>query len=106
MATKSKPQDRLRTSQDIPGISESVSGQTREEITGQLRALLDSIDIAERKWFGKATGKAPEEDKFLAIGAKLPPELVLKFKSLPGRYAHHLERAVKLYLMVLMSEER
>ena len=69
----------------------------------QLRALLAEIPLEERKWFGKATGKAPEEEKFLQIGAKLPPDLVLQFRSLPGRYAHHLERALKLYLMVLMS---
>ncbi len=95
-----------RSSKEYLGISQGSPKQTREEIIGQLRALLSEIDIEERKWFGKATGKAPEEDKFLAIGAKLPPDLVLKFKSLPGRYAHHLEKALKLYLMVLASAEK
>ncbi|MGB6068026.1 MAG: hypothetical protein WBG50_24735 [Desulfomonilaceae bacterium] len=52
------------------------------------------------------SGKAPVEEKFLSIGAKLPPELVLEFKRLPGRYAHHLKKALKLYLMVLSSAER
>ncbi len=101
-----KPEGRPRTSQDIPDMSQDDLGITREEIMAQLRALLADITVEERKWFGKATGKAPEEDKFLPIGAKLPPELVLQFKNLPGRYAHHLERALKLYLMVLMSAER
>ena len=87
-------------------MSQDDSGLSREEVMAQLRALLAEIPVEERKWFGKATGKAPEEDKFLQIGAKLPPELVMEFKSLPGRYAHHLERAMKLYLMVLSSAER
>lgn len=99
-------QDRPRTSQDIPGRSQDDSRLSREDIKAQLRTLLDEIDIQERIWRGKATGKAPEEEKFQQIGAKLPPELVMQFKSLPGRYAHHLERALKLYLMVLMSAER
>lgn len=102
---RSKSQGRPRTPKDSPGMSQTSSGISREEIMAQLRALLAEITVEERKWFGKATGKAPEEDKFLQIGAKLPPELVMEFKSLPGRYAHHLERALKLYLMVLMSTE-
>jgi hypothetical protein len=101
-----KPQDRPRTSRDMPGMSQADFGITREEIMAQLRALLAEITVEERKWFGKATGKAPEEDKFLPIGAKLPPDLVLEFRDLPGRYAHHLERALKLYLMVLRSADR
>ncbi len=103
---RSKPQDRPRTTQDIPGSPQPDLGLTRDEIMAQMRALLAEIPVEERKWFGKATGKAPEEDKFLPIGAKLPPDLVLEIKNLPGRIAHHLERAMKLYLMVLMSAER
>ena len=103
---KRKPQDRPRTSRDIPGMSQDDVRLTGEEIMAQMRALLAEIPVEERKWFGKATGKAPEEDKFLPIGAKLPPDLVLEIKNLPGRIAHHLERALKLYLMVLMSAER
>jgi hypothetical protein len=101
-----RTQDNPRTPKDIPDMSQADSGTTREEIMAQLRALLAEIPVEERKWFGKATGKAPEEDKFLQIGAKLPPEVVLEIRSLPGRIAHHLERALKLYLMVLMSAER
>ena len=100
-----RTQDRPRTSGDVPGMSEDDFGLSRADVVAQLRALLAEIDIDERKWFGKATGKAPEEEKFLQIGAKLPPELVLEIKSLPGRIAHHLEKALKLYLMVLMSAE-
>lgn len=100
---RKQPQDRPRTPKDIPGMSQADSGITKDEVMAQLRALLAEIPLEERKWFGKATGKAPEEEKFLQIGAKLPPDLVLQFRSLPGRYAHHLERALKLYLMVLMS---
>jgi hypothetical protein len=103
---RKQPKDRPRTSKDTPGTSQADFGLSREEIMAQLRALLAEITVEERKWFGKATGKAPEEDKFLQIGAKLPPELVLEFKNLPGRYAHHLERALKLYLMVLGSADR
>ncbi len=103
---KRKPQDRPRTSQDIPTMSESDLGLTKEEIMAHMRELLAGIDIEERKWWGKATGKAPYEEKFEQIGARLPPELVSEIKSLPGRHAHHLERALKLYLMVLMSAER
>lgn len=87
-------------------MSQASSGLTKEEVMAELRGLLASISVEERKWFGKATGKAPEEEKFLQIGAKLPPDLVLEFKSLPGRYAHHLERALKLYLMILRSGVR
>lgn len=101
-----KPQDRPRTSQDTLGMSHADFGITREEIMAQLRALLAEITVEERKWFGKATGKAPEEEKFLQIGAKLPPDLVMQFKNLPGRYAHHIEKALKLYLMILGSSER
>lgn len=103
MTDDSKSQGKPRTSKNTPSMSQNDSGLSREDLMAQLRALLAEITVEERKWFGKATGKAPEEEKFLAIGAKLPPELVLKFKSLPGRYAHHLERALKLYLMVLRS---
>ncbi len=103
---KRKPQDRRRTSQDIPSMSESDLGLTREEIMAQMRELLAGIDIEERKWWGKATGKAPDEEKFEQIGARLPPDLVLEIKRLPGRIAHHIERALKLYLMVLMSAKR
>lgn len=87
-------------------MSTSDRGITKEEIMAQLRALLAEITVEERQWFGKATGKAPEEEKFLPIGAKLPPGLVWQVKNLPGRHAHHLERALKLYLMVLMSAEK
>ncbi len=103
---RSKSQDRPRTSQDIPGMSQADFGITSEEIMAQLRAMLAETTIEERKWFGKATGKAPEEEKFLQIGAKLPPDLVMQFKNLPGRYAHHIEKALKLYLMILGSSER
>jgi len=104
--TKRKPQGRPSISKDIPGRSQDAFRLSREDVMAQLRGLLAEIPVEERKWFGKATGKAPEEAKFLQIGAKLPPDLVLEFKSLPGRYAHHLERALKLYLMILMSAER
>ncbi len=103
---KRKLQDRPRTSWDVPGMSQSDVKLTRDECMAQLRALLAEIDIQERKWWGKATGKAPEGEKLEPIGAKLPPELVLDIKSLGGRIAHHLERALKLYLMVLRSTER
>ncbi len=95
-----------RMSKDIPGMPQSDFGLTREEIMAQMRALLAGIDIEERKWWGKATGKAPEGEKLEPIGAKLPPDLVLEIRSLPGRIAHHLERALKLYLMILKSTER
>lgn len=87
-------------------MSQDTFRLSREDVMSQLRALLAEIPIEERKWFGKATGKAPEEEKFLQIGAKLPPDLVMEFKSLPARYAHHLEWALKLYLMILRSAER
>jgi len=103
---KKKPKDRPSTSQDIPGMSQDDARLSEDEFVAQMRALLAGIDIEERKWWGKATGKAPDEEKFEQIGAKLPPDLVLEIKSLPGRHAHHLERALKLYLMVLRSAER
>jgi len=104
--TTRQPQERPSITGNILRKPEAASGVPREQIMAQLRSLLAEISVEERKWFGKATGKAPEEDKFLPIGAKLPPHLVLKFKSLTGRYAHHMERALKLYLMVLESAER
>ena len=99
-------QVKRRMAREIPGMPQADFGITREEIMAQLRALLAEIDIQERKWWGKATGKAPEGEKLEPIGAKLPPDLVLEIKNLPGRMAHHLERALKLYLMVLRSAKR
>jgi hypothetical protein len=103
---KRKPQDRPRTSQDIPGRSQVDSGLSREEVVSQLRAVLARIDIDERKWWGKATGKAPKGEKLEPIGGKISPEVVAQVKNLGGRISHHLEKALKLYLMVLMSAER
>lgn len=101
-----RPQGRPRTSQDIPGMSQVVFGIAEEEIMTQLRKMLAEIDIDERKWWGKATGKAPEGEKMEPIGGKISPEVAAQVKSLEGRISHHLEKALKLYLMVLMSAER
>ena len=103
---KRKPQDRPRTSQDIPGKSQDDSGLSKEDVMAQLRALLAEIDIDDRKWWGKATGKAPKGEKLEPIGGKISPEVVAQVKNLGGRISHHLERALKLYLMVLRSSER
>ena len=103
---KRKPQDRPRTSQDIPGRSQDDSGLSREDVESQLRAVLARIDIDERKWWGKATGKAPKGEKLEPIGGKISPEVVAQVKNLGGRISHHLEKALKLYLMILGASER
>jgi hypothetical protein len=103
---KRKPQDRPRTSQDISGRSQDDSGLSREKVVSQLRALLAEIDIDDRKWWGKATGKAPKGEKLEPIGGKISPEVVAQVKNLGGRISHHLEKALKLYLMILGASER
>ncbi len=106
MTKDRKPQDGPRTSQDIPSMSQEDFGLSKEDIFAQLRTMLAEIDIDERKWWGKATGKAPRGEKLEPIGGKISPEVVAQVKNLGGRISHHLERALKLYLMVLRSSER
>ncbi len=101
-----RTQDNPRTSQNIPSMSQDASGLSREEVVSQLRAVLSRIDIDERKWWGKATGKAPKGEKLEPIGGKISPEVAAQVKNLGGRISHHLERALKLYLMVLGASER
>lgn len=98
--------DRPRTSQDIPGKSQDDSGLSKEDVFAQLRAMLAEIDIDERKWWGKATGKAPAGEKLEPIGGKISPEVAAQVKNLGGRISHHLEKALKLYLMILGASER
>jgi hypothetical protein len=94
------------TSKDTPGTSQADFGLSREEVVSQLRAVLARIDIDERKWWGKATGKAPKGEKLEPIGGKISPEVVAQVKNLGGRISHHLEKALKLYLMILGASER
>jgi len=62
------------------------------------QVLMTRIDIDEREWTGPGRTAA---HRFVQVGGKLPPELVGKIKVMGGRFMHHVERALKLYLLVL-----
>jgi hypothetical protein len=72
------------------------------QVLMKMKQILSSIPADEREWTGpgrKGTGQ------LLQIGAKIPKYLVDELKSLPGRLSHHVERAVKIYLKILKTEE-
>jgi hypothetical protein len=62
------------------------------------QVLMSRIDIDEREWTGP--GRVATH-RFVQVGGKLPPDLVDKIKVLGGRFMHHVERSLKLYLLVL-----
>ena len=75
-----------------------------------LEGLLSAADVEDREWYGPGTGKAPESKKLQQLGGRFPPDLVKMFKDmqaqLGGRTTHHMERALKIYLEMLIRTGR
>jgi len=59
----------------------------------------------EREWWGRGKNKPEEQkDAFQTIGVRVPRELKEAFEALPGKITPHVEKALKLYLMVLNTK--
>lgn len=92
-----------RTKAQVSSASEQVSQGPRnseelEAFKKVKQVLMSRINIDEREWTGP--GRIATH-RFVQVGGKLPPELVERIKVMGGRFMHHVERSLKLYILVL-----
>jgi hypothetical protein len=88
--------------QPLCGDGHSDTLLSDKEILRKVKAMLNSIEIAERP----TTAPGRESTlKTLPIAARFPKALVEELEALPGRKSHHLEKALTLYLRAIKSEE-
>jgi hypothetical protein len=74
-----------------------------DELLRRMRAMIDHIQVADRGT--TAPGRKRDEAlKTQQIGARLPVKLVEELKALPGRFSHHIEKAIALYLKALRAD--
>jgi len=64
----------------------------------KLAKILDDIEVEQREYPGAGKKAIKEYGKISAI---LPIDLVRDLKELPRPLSHHMERAAKLYLLLL-----
>lgn len=96
----------ISTNRDILGMPESPSvclGISESDLLRLFKTWLNHrVSVQERLWTGSG---AKGLNKLKKIEGKIPEELVDEIRSLNGPVTHHLERAVRLYLMVLKAED-
>lgn len=93
---------------DPDSLSHAASVAVRLSVTElaamkHVRDFLErELHIQERLWTGYGSrGK----NNLKKIEGKIPAELVEEIRSLRGPVTHHLERAIRLYLLILNADE-
>ena len=75
---------------------------SESEVLEAMKAMLNEIEIPERIGLTAPNRESPIKSGMLA--ARFPKELIDELKALPGPVSRHLERAARLYLLILKKE--
>jgi hypothetical protein len=77
-----------------------TDGLTETELLKKVRAMLDTIEPAQRPVGATAKGrKSPLQTTMIAI--RIPTVLDEELKSMGGLKSHHIEKAIMLYLKAM-----
>ncbi len=94
------------TMEEVEELKQGIKTIEDKAILNKTYEIMENkCQPVEREWYGKSSGKALEKDKFIQIGGKIPPMVAKEFKALPGRLGHNLEKALKLYLLILKEKQ-
>jgi hypothetical protein len=106
------PQNLVQEFKAMPGI---VSENFRAALglyvkavglPGQKRGLRGLRTIIQEFVIERPKKGTPQYQPLESIGARLPEDLVLNFKALPGITAHNIEKALRLYLLAMKTKPR
>ncbi|MGO9568256.1 MAG: hypothetical protein ACLP5H_12015 [Desulfomonilaceae bacterium] len=83
------------------GVTPSAPSELSEkEILQGVRKILDGIETRKRQWTG-GRKKRYSPVKTKVIAARLPVELLNQIHEFKGSDRHHVEKALRLYVMVM-----
>jgi hypothetical protein len=91
---------RLKSLKEHSENSEHKSELSEREILESVRKILDKIEIRKREWTG-GRKKRYSPLKTKVIAARIPVELLNQIHEFKGTDTYYLEKALRLYVLIL-----